>query len=92
MKEQFKELVRGSLKQFIDLFIEVPCNKTSSDDEMVINRFVKQKLLQKRILTLQQEIDYQKKVSVALMKKVDLQDMAIVSLKHKIRALKWDNE
>ena len=91
MKKQFKDLVVQNLKMFIDIFIETP-TKVSFSQEDLLRKFVKQKILQKRALTLQEELNEQKKLVAALKKKGELYEMAVLSLKHKIKALKWDQK
>ena len=92
MRNQFKEMVVDSLKLFIDTFIEAPSRSSNSEDEMMISRFLKQKVLQRRTLTLQDQLNEQKKLISALRKKGDLYEMAMMTLKHKIKALKWDHK
>lgn len=53
MKSQFKELIVDNLRMFIDQFIETP-HKVGHAEEDLLAKFIRQPLLAKRALSLQQ--------------------------------------
>ena len=91
MKSQFKELIVDNLRMFIDQFIETP-HKVGHAEEDLLAKFIRQPLLAKRALSLQQQLAADRKLIKTQQKKIELHEMTIMSLKHKVRAAKWEQQ